>query len=177
MGRWMGCKLPASLKNESVTRAGAPRIVEWYRVDSIARIRHVLLRGPVALTSGGLVVAVSFLTRQGQDVRIAAAAAGFVLIAGGAVYTILSMQRILRDDVCLTIRTDGVAIQSAAVETIIRWSDLTSAEWDVARQELTLGRRDGGSVSIARPFAGISGAALAIRIAGAKRKSEMNLLR
>jgi len=156
---------------------GGPRIVEWYRADAAARIRHVLLRGPVALTSGGLVIAISFLTRQAQDLRVAAAALGFVLIAGGATYTMFAMQRILRDDVCLAIRTDGVALQTADGETLIRWSELTETSWDEAQHALSLGRSGGSAVVVGRAFGGIGGAELAARIAGAKRKAQMNLLR
>jgi hypothetical protein len=155
----------------------APRIVEWYRADATTRIRRVLFAGPAALTLGGLVIAVSFLAHQPRAIRIDAAALGFVLIAGGALYTMLGMQRILRDDLCVALRTDGLMIQSVAGDTLITWDELREASWDAAREELVLQRMQDGPVVLARPFARITGAAMAVQITSIQRKAAMNLLR
>jgi hypothetical protein len=157
--------------------SGAPRILAFYRADPWARMRRVLFVGPSALTLGGLVIAVSFLTHQPSAVRVDSAAAGFVLIAGGAIYTMAGMQRILRDDLSLVLRTDGVVVQSAAAETLIAWDELTGARWDSSRAELVLERARGEPLVLARPFARIAGPELAANIASTKRKVAMNLLR
>jgi hypothetical protein len=157
--------------------SGAPRIVTFYRVDPWKRMRRVLLAGPGALTLGGVVIAVSFLTHQPQNLRVDFAAAGFILIAGGAIYTLAGMQRILRDDLTLVLLTDGVLIQSSARETFIVWDELEDVRWDPSRSELVLERAGGEAVVLTRPFARIDGKELAGVIASTRRKAAMNLLR
>jgi hypothetical protein len=157
-----------------------PRILSFYRADPWRRIRRVLLLGPGALTLGGVVIALSFLTRQSARTRVDAAAVGFVLIAGGAVYTQAEMQRILRDELLLVLRIDGVVIQATTEpggETLISWDELTAARWDPSRAELILERVKGESVVLSRPLAGITGRDLAETIASTKRKIAMNLVR
>jgi hypothetical protein len=154
-----------------------PRIVTFYRADPWARMRRVLLAGPGALTLGGVVIAFSFLTHQPAGRRVDFAAAGFVLIAGGALYTLAGMQRILRDDLSLVLRTDGVVVQSSAGETFIAWDELIDARWEPSRSELVLERAGGEPVVLGRPFARIGGPELAATIVSTRRKAAMNLLR
>jgi hypothetical protein len=155
----------------------APRIVEWFRVDPWPRIRVVLLTGPAVLTLGGLVIAASFLTHASLHTRIEATVVGFVLVAGGALATVIGMQRVLRDEVSLALRTDGLVVQSGKGETFVAWDDVEDTRWDEARGLLLLSLGDGSTVTVARRFAGIEGKALADRIRMTKRKAAMNLLR
>jgi hypothetical protein len=157
--------------------AAGPRIVTFFRADQWSRMRRILLAGPGALTLGGVVIAFSFLTHQPSGRRVDFAAAGFVLIAGGAIYTLVGMQRILRDDVSLVLRNDGVAVQSSARETFIAWDELTDARWDSSRSELVLERAAGDPVVIGGPFARIGGRELVATIVSTRRKAALNLLR
>ncbi len=154
---------------------GAPRMIAFYRADTRARVRRVLLTGPSALTLGGLVIAVSFLAHQAYELRVASAAVGFVLIAGGAGYTLLGMQRILRDDVYVALRTDGVAIQSSVGETLIAWEALEGARWVPDPGALVLERTGAPPVVVERSFARIAGPALAEQIRAARRRVAMGL--
>jgi Bacterial PH domain len=153
-----------------------PRIVEWYRADPWPHMRRVLLIGPTLVTLGGIVVSVSFVTRQTTEVRVASALAGFVLVAGGALFTMLGMHRILRDDLYLSLRTDGVVIQSSGREELVAWESFYRARWDTSRRELVIERDDGEPIIVPRPFAGIDGLVLARRIEATKRRVAMNLL-
>src|SRR5580692_5606218 len=94
-----------------MTEKGHPRIVEWYRADPWPRMRRALIIGPAVLTLGGVVVAASFLTYQPLNVRIGAAVLGLALVLSGALFSVMGMQRILRDEVSLALRTDGVALR------------------------------------------------------------------
>jgi hypothetical protein len=165
------------VERDRVQIVTAPRIVEWFRIDPWPRIRVVLLTGPAVLTLGGLVIAVSFLTRASLHTRIEAAVVGFVLVAGGALATMIGMQRVLRDEVSLALRTDGLVLQSGKSETFVAWDDVEDARWDEAHGLLVLSRAGGPEVTVARRFAGIDGKALADRIRMTKRKAAMNLLR
>jgi hypothetical protein len=155
-----------------------PRIIEWYRADPWPRMRRVLLTGPALLTAGGLIVFLSLITHQSMHVRIAAAVAGFALIAGGALLTMVGMHRILRDEVCLALRTDGVMVQSSGRESLIGWDELDGVRWDQARSELVL-QRGGGAppITVEGTFARIDGPTLVRRIEATKRKAALNLLR
>jgi hypothetical protein len=152
-----------------------PRILEWFRADPWPRMRRVLLLGPTVLTIGGLVIAVSFLTHQPEEVRIESAAAGFVLIAGGAVFTLAAMHRILRQEVSLVVRTDGVALQSAQSETLVPWAQLRDARWDAARTELVLDLEQGEPLAVARMFTPAQGPRVVESILQSKRRAAMNL--
>jgi hypothetical protein len=155
----------------------APAIVAWYRADAWPRIRRVLLVGPTALTLGGMVVAVSFLTHAPRDARTAAAVAGFVLVAGGAIFTVVGMQRILRDDALLAIRTDGVMLQSRHGEAFFAWDELAAARWDAARAAVVLERTGADPALVATRYAGIAGPELAARIEQSRRRAALGMLR
>jgi hypothetical protein len=152
-----------------------PRIVEWHRADPWPRIRRVLVIGPTILTLGGLVIAVSFLTRQPLDVRVVATSAGFALVIAGAAFTLLSMHHILRNEVSLVLRTDGVLVQSARSETLVLWDDLREARWDAEAASLVLERSGGEPIVVATVHVRIGGAELAARVLQQKRKAAMNL--
>ena len=153
-------------------------MIEWYRADPWPRMRRVLLTGPALLTAGGLIVFLSLITHQSVHVRIAAAVAGFAFIGGGALLTMVGMHRILRDEVCVAIRTDGVMVQSSGEESLVGWDELEGARWDPARGELVLERSGGAPpITVERTFARIDGPALVQRIETTKRRAALNLLR
>ena len=154
----------------------APRIVEWHRADVWPRMRRVLLTGPAILTLGGLVVAGAFLAHQPRAVVADATVGGLLLVAAGALSTAIGMQRILRDDVYLALRTDGIHVKVAGVDALVLWDTLEEVRWDADRRELVLERTGAPAIAIAGSFARIDGPALARRVASIKRKAAMNLL-
>jgi hypothetical protein len=156
------------------------RIVDWYRVDNWPRMRRVLVAGPALLSLGGLVMAISFSTREPGAVRAAAALVGMAIVASGAGTTLAGMYRILRDDSYLAIRTDGLAMRLGAVETLLPWAELSRARWDAVLAHLVLERSDEAmiereSLIVARRFAGVGGPALAERIERARRRASMGM--
>ncbi len=153
----------------------AARILDWYRTDPWPRMRRVLIAGPALLSLGGLVVAVSFATREPRVVRSAAAVVGLALVAGGASLTLGGMFGILRDDAYLAIRVDGVVFHASSRETFLTWSELARARWDEA-QGLVLERSEGEAFVVPRRFAGIAGPALAEKIELARRRASMGML-
>lgn len=157
--------------------SAAPRILDWYRADPWPGIRRVLLVGPPILTLGGLVIAVSLASRLPRALVDGATVVGLVLVAGGVLFTMVGMNRLLRDDVSLAVRTDGVAVRAAGVETLVRWEALGGARWDARRRELVLESPGASPIAVARPFRGIAGGELADRIVRARQKAAMGLLR
>jgi hypothetical protein len=153
------------------------RILAYYRADTSVRVRRILILGPALMSFGGMVIAISFLTHQPERVRTLSAAAGFVLIAGAAILTAATLQRILRDDGYLAIRTDGVVVQNASQETLVLWNDLAEVRWDAPGRTLVIGRTGGEPLVVAWSFARISGPELADRIEQDRRKAIMGLLR
>lgn len=152
-------------------------IVDWYRADDSKRMRRVLVTGATSLMLGGLVIAVSFLTRQPERIRELAAAAGIAVVAASAAFTAVSMQGILREDVSVALRSDGVVVQAGSNETIVVWTDVLVARWDEARGALVIERRGAEAVVVAWRPARISGPALAARIEREKQRAAMGLLR
>ena len=152
-------------------------IVDWFRADNSKRMRRVLVTGATSMLSGGLVIAISFLTRQSEHVRELSASFGIVIVAGSAAYTSFSMRAILREDSSISLRTDGVAFQVGSDETLVPWPEVTSATWDDARQALVIERVGAAAVVVPWRPARISGPDLAARIARDKQRASMGLLR
>jgi hypothetical protein len=155
----------------------ALRILSFYRADTSAHVRRILIFAPGLMTLGGMVIAVSFLTHQPERVRVASAAMGFALVAGTGIMTAVVLQRILRDDGYLAIRTDGIVVQAAAIETLVPWAELAEARWDEAGHALILARAAGQPLVVGWSFARISGPELVARIEQDRRKAAMGLLR
>ena len=151
------------------------RMLDWYRVDPRSRMRRVLVAGPALLSLGGLVVAVSFATRESAAIRELADVAGLFLVASGAAVTMLGMYRILRDDAYLSIRTDGVMLHTSSLETFVAWDELGRVRWDGARVALILERKEGDPTVVTHRFATIDGPALAERIERARRRVAMGM--
>jgi len=150
-------------------------------------MRRILVAGPAILTTGGVVIAVSFLSHQRHDVRTASVLVGFALIAGGAVLTTAGMHRILREETSLAIRTDGVAWRDAAGETFVPWESLAGARWDSSTGEVVLERTGASPLRLGQSFvaanatlehrARVSGARLVERIEQSRRRAAMGFLR
>jgi hypothetical protein len=153
------------------------RIVEWYRADPWPRIRPFLFGGPTLLTLGGIVIAVSFLTHQPNSVRVESAAIGFLLVATGATITMVGMYGVLREEVYLALRTDGLALRVKGVETLVAWDDVREVRWDAAAAALVIERDGGEPLVFDRPLAGIEGPALPEVIERTKRRIAMRLVR
>jgi hypothetical protein len=152
-------------------------IVDWYRADDSKRMRRVLVTGATCLLSGALVIAVSFLTRQPEQIREYAAGIGIVLVAGSAAFTAARMQAILREDVSVVLRSDGVGVQAGPNETFVPWADVDDVRWDEARGALVIERHGAHAVVVAWRPARISGPALATRLGHEKRRAAMGLTR
>jgi hypothetical protein len=153
-------------------------MLEWYRADPAPRIRRALVMGPSALTLGGLVVAVSFVPHTPAAACLWATVLGLLLTAGGAMFTVLTMHKILREDATLAIRTDGIALQAARAEAFFAWDTLASARWDTVRGVLVL-ERTGACPDVVVPhrFRGIGGPAIALRVEHSRRRAALGLLR
>ena len=156
---------------------GRPRILEWYRADTWPRMRRILVAGPAILTTGGVVIGLSFLSHLKHDVRITSVLLGFVLIAGGALLATAGMHRILREETSLAIRTDGVAWRTTAGEVLVAWDSLAAARWDASKGELVLDRTDAAPLRVGERFARVTGARLAERIEQSRRRAAMGFLR
>jgi hypothetical protein len=154
-------------------------IVDWYRVDNGPRMRRVLIAGPSLLSLGGVIMGVSFLTREPYAVRACAAIFGIAVVAMGGALTMGGMYRILRDDTYLAIRTDGVLLRTAATgdsaEVLVPWDGLTRARWDRDRAVLVLERKEGEALEVATRFAGMAGQPLADRIEQARRRVSLGI--
>jgi hypothetical protein len=152
-------------------------IVDWFRADNSRRMGRVLVTGAASMLSGGLVIAVSFLTRQPEHVRQLSAAFGIVMVASSAAYTSFGMRAILKEDSSISLRTDGVSFQVGSTETLVLWSDVGSAKWDEEHRSLVIERVGAEPLVVPWRPARISGPDLAARIERDKQRASMGLLR
>lgn len=152
-------------------------IIDFYRADNWGRMRRVLVTGATGVTLGGLVIAVSFLTHRPERMREYAAALGIALVAASAAFTSLGMQGILREDVSVVLRSDGVAVQAGAKETLVTWAELQAARWDEERGSLVIERFGGEALLVGWRPSRITGPGLAARIVRERQRAAMGLLR
>jgi len=89
------------------------------------------------------------------------------------------MHRILRNEVSLVLRTDGVLVQLGREETVVPWDDLQQVRWDHATSSLVLERTRGAPIVVQRPRpdgrAPTGGPQMAARVMQLKRRQALNL--
>ncbi len=158
--------------------APKPLIIEWYRVDSSARVVRVLVPGMLlmALGTGLAVVAATGHVDVGQVLRtwhwrVPMTVTGLALIAYSGFRAIFGLQKLLAADAYLTLRTDALVFHDEHTHVETPWDDVDDTHWDAASKTLTLRTRGGQETPIARPFAGIDGPALAKRIEHVRKRA------
>lgn len=156
----------------------APAILAFYRADASRTIRRVLGVGAALVTTGALVMVVSFLTRVAPDWRMGAATLGVACVIAGGLTTVIGMQRALADDACVVVRSDGISLQLRGIETLVVWPDIAVVRAVAAPPQIVIERRAGDDVVIAdRTFGGKDARALAATLDDARRKASFDLLR
>lgn len=101
---------------------------------------------------------------------------GLASIVGGGGIAIVGLNRVLREERFLALRTDGAFFRAGRDRSLIRWEDVAAVRWDDERRELAFDRHDGASWTRAERYAGIDGAELAKRAADVRRKALFGLL-
>jgi hypothetical protein len=142
-------------------------------------MRFALAFGSSAVTLGALVMAASFLTRQSEHVRMIAASCGIGTVILGAASAVFGMQRVLSDDRCIVVRTDGLVSQVNGSETFMAWDSIASIRLDPGVGAIVVERRgeyaelrmEGGT------FRGWTSATLAAELDGMRRKASFGMLR
>jgi hypothetical protein len=157
----------------------APEIVSFYRIDPWVRMRRALTFGSTVVTLGALVMAVSFLTHQSEHLRMVAAICGIGTVILGAASAVFGMQRVLRDDRCIVVRTDGLVSQVNGAETFMEWDSIASIRLEVDSGVIVVERR--GEHAALRmqggTFRGWTSATLAVELDGMRRKASFGMLR
>lgn len=152
-----------------------PRVLEWYRADDTRRIVHVVLTGSVLVTAGVAALALA-LGRPFLEWRGLWLAMGALGVLAGPALTIMGFQRLMAQEVCLALRTDGVCLHQAGADTLVSWDMLDQVRWDAPNAALVLeGAHQPALVIVAR-FSGIDGPDLARRVQQVRRRALMNLL-
>ncbi len=118
-----------------------PEIVSFYRIDPWVRMRRALTFGSTMVTLGALVMGVSFLTHQSEHVRMIAAMCGIGTVVLGAASAVFGMQRVLSDDRCIVVRTDGLVSQVNGAETFMEWDSIASIRLEAASSTIVVERR------------------------------------
>ena len=101
---------------------------------------------------------------------------GLASIVGGAGVAIVGLNRVLREEHFLALRTDGAFFRAGRTRSLIRWEDVAEVRWDEGLRALSLERHDGDAWVRVERFAGIDGPELARRVAEVRRKALFGLL-
>lgn len=97
------------------------------------------------------------------------------IVAGGGI-AIVGLNRTLRDESFLALRTDGAYFRAGRERSLIRWEDVEAVRWDEARREVVFESHDGERWCRGERFAGIDGPTLATRAGDIRRKALFGLL-
>jgi hypothetical protein len=154
------------------------QIVTFYRADPAPRMRKVLVPAATLVTIGGLVMVISFLTRQRDDVRILAACIGVVCIVTGSGSAVIGLRRLLADDWCIVVRTDGLMAQLGREETFVPWGDIERIWFDAGPRAIVVDRRTGGDFRVPEQrYRGTTTEKLAKELDGMRLKASFSMLR
>lgn len=159
--------------------AQAPTIVAWYRVDDSSKIRSVLLVGSLLLLAGAMATALAIWLRHwDHEPRLFLAVAGACTTALGPLCAIVGLQKILRMDAYLVLRSDGFVRRYEPCPTeFVSWDHLERIVYDARTEHiLCLPRQGSGSAVISRSFSGVSLRDLAERMETVRRKATFGLL-
>jgi hypothetical protein len=151
------------------------RLIEWYRLDIAGGLRRTLVVAATSMACGSAVIGLSFLARQSQGVRIAAAVLGFAAIVGGPLLAFFGLRRSLSDDRYLAIVREGVLLH-LETEQLWPWDDLERVRFEAALDTIVFAFRNGREERLALRFLGITNAQLAERLDAARRKAGFDLL-
>ena len=152
-------------------------ILSFYRRDE-PRVRGILVRGGVALTVGAFLLLVCALTERlhlSPMVRWSLSALGIFLFGYALITGFLQLPTLLRYEVYVAIRTDGLFLSlEPDPEILVPWEDLESV--DAEGDEIVMRRRAGEPLRLSGRFGGKTTAELAQCLDDARRKSSLNLL-
>jgi hypothetical protein len=156
-----------------------PEIVSFYRVDPWMRMRRALTFGSTVVTLGALVMGLSFLTHQNEHVRMVAASGGIATVVLGAGAAVFGMQRVLADDRCIVVRTDGLVSQVNGAETFMAWDSIAAIRLEPGGGAIVVERRgeEAELRMVGSAFRGWTSATLAVELDGMRRKASFGMLR
>lgn len=154
---------------------GPTFIVEWFRPDRTRRIKQVCAVAASVLATGALTVGLARSADLSESQRLLIGVIGGVCTAGGPLYCVLALWRVIGPDIYLALRSDGVFFHSPAGELLVRWDVLTQARAE-AEGRLVLGTDDGDQ-RIDDHFMDVTTQELARRINRTQQKALMGLLR
>lgn len=179
-------------------------VVACFRVDPTPRLLRALGWGSLVIALGSLFVATGLaftgaatghprlaardvtvgapvdseghpLEDEMHDLELALSIAGLLVIVLGAAVAIVGLQRVLREEAYLALRTDGAYAELGDVRGLVRWEEVAEVRWDGVRRAVVFERHDGAPWSRGEQFAGIDGPALAKRAAEIRRKALFGL--
>lgn len=99
---------------------------------------------------------------------------GCIVLGGGS--TIVLLNRVLREERYLALRTDGAYLRLGDERELLRWEDVGGVRWDPERRVVAFELHDGSEWTRAERYAGIDGAELARRASDVRRKALFGLL-
>jgi hypothetical protein len=152
-------------------------LLAFYRRDE-PRVRGILVRGGVSLSVGALLLLLCALTERlhlATGVRVGMSVLGALLFGHALVTGFMQLPTLLRHDVYVAIRTDGLLLNlEPDPEILLPWADLASI--DAVGEEVVLRRRAGDPIRLRGRYGGKSQADLARCLDDARRKSSLDLL-
>ncbi|HJL18638.1 MAG TPA: hypothetical protein RMH99_23455 [Sandaracinaceae bacterium LLY-WYZ-13_1] len=132
---------------------------------------------------GDGVVRVGQVTEDGAPVRrgsmwweLGLGALGIASICAGGGVAIVRLNRVLREERYLALRTDGAYFQAGDERALVKWEDVATVRWDEPSAAVLFERHDGEPWRRAERYAGIDGPGLAKRAAEVRRKALFGLL-
>lgn len=153
----------------------AHKTVEWYRPLVTSQMLRVVVPCSLLVLVASILVGVGILRESEDAVAYTLVLVGFVLLIAGPTLAAYGVLRLVREDVYLSVRTDGVLYHDGAgVASLVAWDDLGGVcvhpDGGIA-----LKRDAGPDLHIPEAFIGIDDVALAARLTDLQRRALMGI--
>jgi hypothetical protein len=140
--------------------------------------------GPQVVHARDAVLRTGQVTAEGEPVRngsmwweLGLGLLGLASIATGGAVAIVGLNRTLRDESYLALRSDGAYFRAGRERSLLRWDEVCAVRWDEDRRAVVFERHEGEPWLRVERFAGIAGPDLAKRASEIRRKALFGLLR
>lgn len=159
---------------------GEPFVIEWYRPDRMRALWRIWGLGSLFVCGGALGCGwafVRFTHANAESLALTTMLIGLAMIASGMIYVLRRTWRILDEETCFVLRSDGVTyLRPGQPAPVIGWDRLHAVHVE-ADTILLVTDDDDEPVRVEGPFAGTRSADLGKRVTDTQRKALMGLIR
>ena len=157
--------------------ASAPYIVEWFRPDRTRLLLRVWIVAASFVSLGVVLIAMTRVDTLPAEWRVGLGVLGGLFTVSGPIAAVIGFQRAIGDDTWLALRGDGLMYCNHGVQSFVAWEAIDDTTLDETTRVIRIIGPTGTLLNVSESFSGLSPLQLRERIASARRRALMGLLR